>query len=166
MPTLGSLLVLFSGAILVYLPLGFAERLVVACLTVFLVDAVGGRWFGYTALSVFLVGLLQDPDGSWGRMLPLLLGSGLTALVLRHVEPGWLGVPLAVLGFALPLVALIFVRDRLDPQLTLPLGDRYPLLHVLSVAFASMLSTLVAAPGARLARTLAGGWAGRARRGP
>ena len=156
MPAIGSLLVLVSGGLLVYLPLGFPERLIAACVTIFLVDALGGRWFGYLALGVLFVGLLQDPGGTWASMLPLLLGSLYAALLLRHQEPGWLGVPLAVLGAALPLVVLLAVRGRLDPEFDLPLGDRYPLLHALSVTFAALLGTLVAAPRARLARVLAG----------
>lgn len=166
LPFAGALLIAGSGGLLVSMPLPFAQRLIAACLAVFLVDALGGRWFGYAALAIPFVGLFADPGGTWAGMLPLIVGSLLSALVLRHAEPGWLGVPLALGGFVLPLAAILVVRARLDPSLELPLGGRYPQLHALAGGFAILVSTVVAMPRRAAARRRQAQARGRARRGP
>ena len=133
-----------SGLVLVVEP--FPQRLIIACAMVFLVDAFGGRWFGYFSLLGLGAGLLNDPSGTWVLMLPLVLGSLWAALFLRHAEPGWFGVPLGIIGFALPAVVMLLVRSRLDPLLTLPMGSQYLMLHILTGALALVVSTLMALP--------------------
>ncbi len=140
------LVLLAAGAALVLVVEAFPQRLVIACAMVFLVDAFGGRWFGYFSLFGLSAGLLNDPSGLWLTMLPLTLGSLWAALFLRHAEPGWFGVPLGILGFALPAVVMLLVRQRLDPLLELPLGNQYLAFHVLTGGFAVVFSTLVALP--------------------
>lgn len=140
------LVLLAVGAALVLVVEPFPQRLVIACAMVFLVDAFGGRWFGYFSLLGLGTGLLNDPSGLWLTMLPLALGSLWAALFLRHAEPGWVGVPLGVIGFALPAVVLLLVRSRLDPLLELPLGNQYLAFHVLTGGLAVVFSTLVALP--------------------
>ncbi len=140
------MLLLVSGTLLVFVVSPFPQRLVIACVTVFLVDALGGRWFGYFSLLGLVAGLLNDPGGVWLLMLPLVAGSLWAALFLRHAEPGWLGVPLGIIGFILPLVVLLLLRKRLDPTLELPLQNQYPLLHGLTGGFAVIFSTLVGLP--------------------
>lgn len=152
LPFVGALLIALSGAALVSLPLPFAQRLIALCLAVFLVDALGGRWFGYAALAIPFAGLLSDADGTWAGMLPILVSGLFSALLLRHAEPGWLGVPLALGGFVLPLAVVLFMRERLDPGLELPLGGRYPQLHALAAGFAILVSTLIAMPRRTAAR--------------
>jgi hypothetical protein len=143
---LAGLLLLASGTLLVFVVTPFPQRLVIACVTVFLVDALGGRWFGYFSLLGLAGGLFNDPGGVWLLMLPLVAGSLWAALFLRHAEPGWLGVPLGIVGFALPLGVMLVLKDRLDPGLELPLGTQYSVLHVLTGAFGVIFSTLVSLP--------------------
>lgn len=139
-------MLLAAGTALVLVVEPFPQRLVIACAMVFLVDAFGGRWFGYFSLLGLGTGLLNDPSGAWLTMLPLVLGSLWAALFLRHAEPGWFGVPLGVIGFALPAVVLLLVRQRLDPLLALPMESQYLVLHVLTGALTVVFSTLVALP--------------------
>ena len=136
-------LVLAGVGLLVMLsPLPFGWRLVLACLTVFMVDALGGRWFGYASLSLLFVGLLNDRSGTWALMLPLVLGSAFAALVMRHVERGWLGVPFAIGAFMLPLLGFLMIRPRIDPGFQLPLKQNdYVLLHLLAVSVAVLVSS-------------------------
>ncbi|MFN3265620.1 MAG: hypothetical protein ACK41E_02160 [Deinococcales bacterium] len=105
-------------------------RLLLACLMVFLVDAFGGRWFGYTSIPFITVGLLNDPKETWILLLPLIVGSFWAGLFLRHAEPGWLGVPLGIIGFTLPVAALITLRGRVDPMLQLPLQNQFLYFYV------------------------------------
>lgn len=140
-------LVLFAaGAGLLLIVEPFPQRLMIACAMVFLVDALGGRWFGYFGLLGLGAGLLNDPNGTWVLMLPLVLGSLWAALFLRHAEPGWFGVPLSIVGFVLPAVAMLIARSRLDPLLELPLGNQYLLFHGLTGASAVVIATLLALP--------------------
>jgi hypothetical protein len=74
-------------------------------------------------------------------VLPLLIGSALVALVLRHAEPGWLGVLLVIVGFAAPVLALSIVQIKLDPTFVLP--KRYLELHLASGAGAILISNLL-----------------------
>ena len=141
-----SLMLLAVGAALLLVVEPFPQRLMIACAMVFLVDALGGRWFGYFSLLGLGAGLLNDPSGTWVLMLPLVLGSLWAALFLRHAEPGWFGVPLAIVGFALPAVAMLITRSRLDPLLELPLGNQYLLFHGLTGASALVIATLLAWP--------------------
>ena len=136
-------LVLSAVGVLVMLaPLPFAWRLVLGCLVVFLIDALGGRWFGYASVALLFVGLLNDRGGAWTLMLPLVAGSVLSALVLRHVERGWLGAPLAVVGFVLPLVGFLVLQPRLDPAFALPLKQNdYVVLHVVAACVAVFVSS-------------------------
>ena len=140
------LVLLAAGAALLLVIEPFPQRLIIACAMVFLVDALGGRWFGYFSVLGLGAGLLNDSSGTWVLMLPLVLGSLWAALFLRHAEPGWFGVPLSIVGFALPAVVMLIARSRLDPLLELPLGNQYLLLHVLTSASAVVISTLVALP--------------------
>lgn len=140
------LLLLAAGAASLLTVEPFPQRLMIACAMVFLVDALGGRWFGYFSLLGLGAGLFNDPAGTWVLMLPLMLGSLWAALFLRHAEPGWFGVPLAIIGFALPAVTLLIARSRLDPLLELPLGNQYLLFHGLTGASAVVISTLMALP--------------------
>lgn len=140
------LVLLAAGAALVLVIEPFPQRLVIACAMVFLVDAFGGRWFGYFSLLGLGTGLLNDPSGVWLTMLPLMLGSLWAALFLRHAEPGWFGVPLGILGFALPALVMLLVRQRLDPLLELPLGNQYLAFHGLTGGLAVVFSTLVTLP--------------------
>ncbi len=140
------LVLLAAGAALVLVIEPFPLRLVIACAMVFLVDAFGGRWFGYFSLLGLGTGLLNDPSGVWLMMLPLALGSLWAALFLRHTEPGWFGVPLGILGFALPAVVMLLVRQRLDPLLELPLGNQYLAFHALTGGLTVVFATLVALP--------------------
>jgi L-lactate permease len=64
--------------------------------------------------------------------------------LLRHTEPGFLGIPLSFVGFALPLAAMLVLRSKLDPNLTLPLGSRFGLYYLLSGAVAIVISSLIA----------------------
>ena len=137
---------LAAGAALTLVIEPFPQRLVIACAMVCLVDAFGGRWFGYFSLLGLGVGLLNDPSGTWLLMLPLVLGSLWAGLFLRHAEPGWFGVPLGVIGFALPAVVMLLARNQLDPLLALPMESQYLPLHVLTGALAVVFSTLVALP--------------------
>jgi hypothetical protein len=121
-------LLVVGVAALVSVP-AFPMRLLIACATVFLVDAIGGRWFGYFSLLSLGAGIVGDTNNTWLTMLPLLVGSAWAALFLRHAEPGWFGVVLGVVGFALPAVVLHFARSRLDPNLVLPSGTQYLTLH-------------------------------------
>ncbi len=121
----------------------FQVRLLVACLTVFLVDALGGRWFGYTAVPFIAIGLLNDRDGTWILLLPLLIGSFWAGLFLRHVEPGWFGVPLGMIGFLAPLVILVVLRSRVDPAMTLPLKTQFPLYYIGAGGIAILVSSVV-----------------------
>ncbi len=129
-------------AALVVFP-AFPVRLIVACLMVFLVDAFGGRWFGYAAIPFIGVGLLNDPTGTWVLVLPLLIGAFWAGLFLRHVEPGWFGVPLGLIGFALPLVGLLVLRGRIDPALQLPLRDQFVVYYLAAGAGAIVVSSVV-----------------------
>jgi hypothetical protein len=143
---LAGVLLLVSGVALVFVVTPFPQRFVIACAMVFLVDALGGRWFGYFSVLGLASGLFNDPGGVWLLMLPLTVGSLWAALSLRHAEPGWLGVPLGIVGFALPLVVMMVLKSRLDPALELPLGSQYPVFHGLTGAFAVIFSTLVGLP--------------------
>jgi hypothetical protein len=140
------LLLLVSGMLLVFLVTPFPQRFVIACATVFLVDALGGRWFGYFSLLGLVGALFNDPGGAWTLMLPLVAGSLWAGLFLRHAEPGWFGVPLGIVGFALPLGVMLVLKNRLDPGLELPLGAQYPVLHVLTGVFSVIFSTLISLP--------------------
>jgi hypothetical protein len=117
-------------------------RLVAACLMVFMVDAFGGRWFGYTAIPFVAVGLLNDPKETWILLIPLLIGSFWAGLFLRHAEPGWLGVPLGVIGFALPLAGLVTLRGRIDPALLLPLQNQFVLYYLGAGGIAIFISSI------------------------
>jgi hypothetical protein len=117
-------------------------RLLIACLMVFLVDAFGGRWFGYTAVPFLAVGLLNDPRETWILLLPLLIGSFWAGLFLRHAEPGWFGVPLGLIGFALPLAGLLALRGRIDPALQLPLQNQFVLYYLGAGAIAILVSSV------------------------
>jgi hypothetical protein len=130
-----------GGAALALAPLTFSYKVVVACVIVFFVDKLGGRWFGYASLLVLLAGLYRDPGHAWALVLPLLIGSALVALVLRHAEPGWLGVLLVIVGFAAPVLALSIVQIKLDPTFVLP--KRYLELHLASGAGAILVSNLL-----------------------
>jgi hypothetical protein len=130
-----------GGAALAFAPLTFSYKVMVGCAVVFFVDKLGGRWFGYTSLVVLFAGLYRDPGQSWALVLPLMIGAGLVALVLRHAEPGWFGVVLVIVGFAAPVLVLGVVQLRLDPTFALP--KRYVELHVLSGAGAIVLSNLL-----------------------
>ena len=134
-----------GGTALALAPLTFSYKVVVACVLVFFVDKLGGRWFGYASLLVLFAGLYRDPGHSWALVLPLLIGSSLVALVLRHAEPGWIGVLLVMVGFAAPVLVLSIVQIRLDPTFKLP--ARYLQLHLASgagaILFSNLLETLV-----------------------
>jgi hypothetical protein len=118
-------------------------RLVAAVAAVFLVDAVGGRWFGFASVALLFAGLAQDASGQWVRLLPLLVGSALAALFVRHAEPGWLGAPLVVAAFALPAVAFLVFRPRLDAGFEVPLGTRYLQWHALAAVAGVVAAGLV-----------------------
>lgn len=132
------------GAAAIFVVTPFPQRFAIACLMIFLVDAFGGRWFSYAAGLLLVVGLLNDPTGHWVQLFPLVVGSLWAALLLRHTEPGFLGVPLSFVGFSLPLVAMVMLRSKLDPNLTLPLGSRFGLYYLLSGAVAILISSLIA----------------------
>jgi hypothetical protein len=142
-PWLSGLVVMLSGALVLSLPLSFEIKLVVACLTVFLTDALGGRWFGYASLLMLFVGLVTDRSGQWALMLPLLIGSCIAALLVRHTERSWFGVLLSIAAFMVPAVALGVIRPRFDPALEVPLGSRYVILHGLASSFAILISSLL-----------------------
>jgi hypothetical protein len=142
-PWLSGTVVALSGALLLSLPLSFPIKLVIACLAVFLTDALGGRWYGYASVLVLLAGLLRDPSGQWATMLPLVMGSTLAALVVRHSERTWFGVLLAMVAFMLPVVLMQALRVRIDPALQLPLGSRYVVLHLLASSFSILVSSLL-----------------------
>jgi hypothetical protein len=130
-----------GGAALALAPLTFSYKVVIGCAMVFFVDKLGGRWFGYASLLVLFAGLYRDPGHAWALILPLLIGSSLVALVLRHAEPGWIGVLLVIIGFAVPVLALSIVQIKLDPTFVLP--KRYLELQVASGAGAIVLSNLL-----------------------
>jgi hypothetical protein len=130
-----------GGAALALAPLTFSYKVVIGCAMVFFVDKLGGRWFGYASLLVLFAGLYRDPGQAWALILPLLIGSSLVALVLRHAEPGWIGVLLVIIGFAVPVLALSIVQIKLDPTFVLP--KRYLELQVASGAGAIVLSNLL-----------------------
>jgi hypothetical protein len=130
-----------GGAALALAPLTFSYKVVIGCAMVFFVDKLGGRWFGYASLLVLFAGLYRDPGHAWALILPLLIGSSLVALVLRHAEPGWLGVLLVIIGFAVPVLVLSIVQIKLDPTFVLP--KRYLELHLASGAGAIVLSNLL-----------------------
>jgi hypothetical protein len=130
-----------GGAALALAPLTFSYRVILACMIVFFVDKLGGRWFGYASLLVLFAGLYRDPGHTWALVLPLLIGSGLVALVLRHAEPGWIGLLLVIAGFAAPVLVLNLVQIKLDPTFALP--KRYLELHLASGAGAIVLSNLL-----------------------
>jgi hypothetical protein len=142
-PWLSGVLVALSGALLLALPLSFPIKLLVACLTVFLTDAFGGRWFGYASVLVLFVGLSRDPNGQWATMLPLVVGSALAALLVRHSERTWFGVLLSMGAFMLPVGLMQVIRPRFDPALQMPLGSRYVVLHLLASSFAILVSSLL-----------------------
>ncbi len=142
-PWLSGALVVLSGALVLTLPIPFPIKLVVACLTVFLTDALGGRWFGYASVLVLFAGLANDPSGQWATMLPLVAGSTLAALVVRHSERTWFGVLLSMVVFMLPVLVMQTVRPRFDPALQVPLGSRYVVLHMLASSFAILVSSLL-----------------------
>jgi hypothetical protein len=131
------------GAAAMFVVTPFPQRFLVACLMVFLVDAFGGRWFSYAAGLLLVVGLFNDPTGHWVQLFPLVVGSLWAALLLRHTEPGFLGVGLSFIGFALPVVALVTLRSKIDPNLTLPLGSRFLMYYLLSGAVAIVLSSVI-----------------------
>jgi hypothetical protein len=122
---------------------GLPLRLFLACATVFLVDAFGGRWFGYTAVPFIAVGLFNDPRETWILLLPLLIGSFWAGLFLRHAEPGWMGVPLGLVGYALPLAGLLALRGRIDPALQLPLQNQFVLYYMAAGGAAILVSSIV-----------------------
>jgi hypothetical protein len=122
----------------------FPQRFAIACLMVFLVDAFGGRWFSYAAGLLVVVGLFNDPTGHWVQLFPLVVGSLWGALLLRHTEPGVLGIPLSFVGFALPLGAMVVLRSNLDANLTLPLGSKFAMYYLLSGAVAILFSSVIA----------------------
>jgi hypothetical protein len=130
-----------GGAALALAPLTFSYKVVIGCAMVFFVDKLGGRWFGYASLLVLFAGLYRDPGHAWALILPLLIGSSLVALVLRHAEPGWIGVLLVIIGFGVPVLALSIVQIKLDPTFVLP--KRYLELQVASGAGAIVLSNLL-----------------------
>jgi hypothetical protein len=123
------LVVLATGCILVLITPSFPIRFVLACLTVILVDGMGGRWFGYAAIPFMAVGLLNDQQGTWALMLPMTIGSLWAGLFMRHLESNWWGVPLGLIGFMAPLAVITVLRSRIDPGLQLPLGGQFPLLY-------------------------------------
>ena len=137
----GLTLSVLGGAALALAPLTFSYKVVIGCAMVFFVDKLGGRWFGYVSLLVLFAGLNRDPNHAWALILPLLIGSSLVALVLRHAEPGWLGVLLVIIGFAVPVLVLSIVQIKLDPTFVLP--KRYLELQVASGAAAIVLSNLL-----------------------
>lgn len=137
------LLLLGVGCAAIFAFPAFPIRLAVACLMVFLVDAFGGRWFGYTAIPFIAVGLLNDTAGNWILVLPLLLGAFWAALFLRHVEPGWFGVPLGMIGFVVPLFGLLFLQQRIDPNIQLPLKGQFTMYYVASGTVAILVSSVV-----------------------
>jgi hypothetical protein len=130
-----------GGVALALAPLTFSYKVMIACAMVFFVDKLGGRWFGYTSLLVLFAGLYRDPSHAWALVLPLLIGSSLVALVLRHAEPGWIGVLLVIVGFAAPVLVLSVVQIKLDPTFKLP--ARYLQLHLTSGTGAIVLSNLL-----------------------
>jgi hypothetical protein len=137
------LLWLGLGCLVLYSFADLPVRLLTACLMVFLVDAFGGRWFGYTAVPFIAVGLLNDPRDTWILLLPLLIGSFWAGLFLRHAEPGWFGVPLGLIGFLLPLAGLLALRGRVDPALQLPLQNQFVLYYLGAGAIAIVVSSIV-----------------------
>jgi hypothetical protein len=136
------LLWLGVGCGIIYSVSDLPVRLVAACLMVFLVDAFGGRWFGYTAVPFVAVGLLNDPRETWILLLPLVVGSFWAGLFLRHVEPGWFGVPLGLVGFVLPLSGLLALRGRVDPALQLPLQNQFVLYYLGAGAIGILVSSI------------------------
>jgi hypothetical protein len=137
------LVVLATGCALVLITPSFPIRFVLACLTVLLVDAFGGRWFGYAAIPFITVGLLNDQQGTWALLLPLIVGSLWAGLFMRHLEPNWWGVPLGFLGFMAPLVVILVLRGRIDPGLQLPLGGQFPLLYGITGAASMIISGIL-----------------------
>jgi hypothetical protein len=130
-----------GGAVLAFAPLTFSYKVVIGCMLVFFVDKLGGRWFGYASLLVLFAGLYRDPGHAWVLVLPLLIGSSLVALVLRHAEPGWIGVLLVIVGFAAPVLVLSIMQIKIDPTFSLP--KRYLELHLASGAGAILFSNLL-----------------------
>lgn len=137
------LFLLGVGCAVIFVFPAFPIRLIAACAMVFLVDAFGGRWFGYTAIPFIGIGLLNDTAGNWILVLPLLVGSFWGALFLRHAEPGWFGVPLGMIGFAAPLAGLLVLQGRIDPALQLPLQNQFPLYYMVSGAATILLSSII-----------------------
>jgi hypothetical protein len=153
------LVVLVTGCVLVLITPSFPIRFVLACLTVILVDGLGGRWFGYAAIPFMAVGLLNDQQGTWVLMLPMIIGSLWAGLFMRHLESNWWGVPLGFLGFMAPLIVMLVLRSRLDPGLQLPLGGQFPLLYGITGAAGMIISGILwtsLARNRRLARAQAG----------
>jgi hypothetical protein len=132
------------GAAAMFVVTPFPQRFAIACLMIFLVDAFGGRWFSYAAGLLLVVGLLNDPTGHWVQLFPLVVGSLWAALLLRHTEPGFLGVGLSFVGFGLPVLAFVTLRSKLDANLTLPLGSRFAMYYLLSGAVAIVISSVIA----------------------
>ena len=142
-PWLSGTLVMLSGALVLSLPLTIEMKLILACLMVFLTDALGGRWFGYASLLCLFAGLVVDRSGQWALLLPLLIGSCVAALLVRHTERSWFGMLLTLVAFMVPAVALQYLQPRIDPALSLPLGSRYVILHGLASSFAILISSLL-----------------------
>jgi hypothetical protein len=137
--TLACLLIWGIAGYLIYAVPDFRTRLVVSTLAIFLVDALGGRWFGFASLGLILVGLLRDPRFVWSGFSPILLACGYAALLFRHAEPGWLGLPLTMAGFFAPLGVFVLLRSRIDPSFTPPFNN-YLLFHGLTGLGALLLA--------------------------
>ncbi len=134
---------LATGCALVLITPSFPIRFVLACLMVLLVDSFGGRWFGYAAILFTAVGLLNDQQGTWALLFPLIIGSLWAGLFMRHLEPNWWGVPLGFIGFMAPLAVILVLRSRIDPALQLPLGDQFPLLYGITGAASMIISGIL-----------------------
>lgn len=125
------------------LPVGWQPKLAAWVLLVLLADA-GANWFGYAGVLLGLLPFLsnQAPPEQWWTIFPLIGGSLLAALVVKHAG-ALLALPFSFAVFVLPTLAIQRLGPSLDPTLTLPGNAVFQRTAVQMAALGLLFNALV-----------------------
>jgi hypothetical protein len=125
------------------LPSGWEPKLGAWVLLVLLADA-GANWFGYAGVLMGLLPFLssQAPPEQWWTIFPLIGGSLLAALVVKHAG-GLLVLPFSFAAFVLPTLLIRRLGPSLDPSLTLPSNGSFERTALLMAVLGLFFNALV-----------------------
>ncbi|MFC6591230.1 hypothetical protein ACFP81_03760 [Deinococcus lacus] len=113
----GGILSLLALAYFLVTPGEWTGLLFAWVLLTLIADEFGG-WFGYLGVALGALMLSGQSEASW-ILFPLVGGALTAALMVKH-SGGWGVLPFAAALFALPLLGVASLGDKIDPALTLP----------------------------------------------